>query len=124
MATATSVAPYTTETQPAAPEKRPAIVPRKSKCSESFHVHYSALTVLRDMQTVTSGGKNSFYGSVRGVTVRTGLHTSTVVVAIRILVKDGWLVREDKEWRRGQGRRFTVLTHDQWAEAQGRISCR
>ena len=98
---------------------------RRSQCSESFHVHYSSLTVLRDIQTMTSGGKNTFYGGIRGIAERTGLNKNTVRLAMNRLMVEGWLVTEVKwEWRNGQGRTFAVLTHDQFVEKHGRDSCR
>jgi len=87
-------------------------------------VHYSALTVLRDIQTMTSGGKNTFYGGIRGIADRTGLDKDTVRLAMNRLMVEGWLVPEDQEWRNGQGRTFKVLTHDQFVEKRGRDSCR
>ncbi len=126
MASPSSIASYTPEPQQQpTPETRPAIVPRRSKCSESFHVHYSSLTVLRDIQTMTSGGKNTFYGGIRGIAERTGLNKDTVRLAMNRLMVEGWLVTEVKwEWRNGQGRTFAVLTHDQFVEKRGRDSCR
>jgi DNA-binding IclR family transcriptional regulator len=73
---------------------------------------------------MTSGGKNMFYGGMLGIARRTGLSKETVRVAMNWLVREGWLVREDHEWRNGERRLFTVLTHDQFVEKHGGDSCR
>jgi len=72
---------------------------------------------------MTSGGKTTFYGGLSGIAERTGLNRDTVRLAMNQLERDGWIVR-DIEWRNGERRLFTVLTHDQFVEAHGKDSCR